>query len=436
MNRVAAHEIRIKLSELCYKAIACDVTEDKKHIDLSSEPLIIVCAAGLTGSNADDVAKELAIYRAHKAAAVVIASEGQHRFNGIALETIEVPVVHPALAFVLSAMVGHLFGYEAALAIDASARPLREARAAIEAVVTSAGADADAAFRRLRSQLEPVSSTFFDGLRAGGYDGSLEAGTAVRVASLLRYATGIVPLDAYQVEYGKVGTPSVVVEDLTAALTEGIEQLTRPVDAIKHQAKTVTVGISRADETLLQVDLVQELLAAGVARDNLSYRALRSVVALDRAVGQVTGFTRYRIDGDVERDNATISVVDRGGLGAQIRSRTDDDPRLRGTKQLVAIEREVTVARGRSDDRTLIFVPEVKGNQTVGLTLLHVQFVERLEPAAARAVLQGYRNRYATLKGAVTETEPTFDDTRLADIDVAALLTTPVYVLADRWRRG
>jgi len=435
VNRVAAHEVRIKLSELCYKAIACDVTEDKKHIDLSSEPMILVCAAGLTGSNADDVAKELAIYRAHKAAAVVIASEGQHRFNGIALETIEVPVVHPALAFVLSAMVGHLFGYEAALAIDASARPLREARAAIEAVVTAGGRDADLAFRRLRAQLEPLSDQYFAGLRSGGYDGSLEAGTAVRVASLLRYATGIVPLDAYQVEYGKVGTPSVVAEDLTAALTQGIEQLTRPVDAIKHQAKTVTVGISRADETLLQVGLVQDLLAAGVARDNLSYRTLRSVVALDRAVGQVTGFTRYRIEGDVERDSATIAVVDRGGIGAQIRSRTDDDPRLRGTKQLVAIEREVTVARGRSDDRTLVFVPEVKGNQTVGLTLLHVQFVDRLEPAGARTVLQGYRNRYAALKGAVTETEVTFDDSRLAEIEVADLLTLPVYVLADRWRR-
>ena len=35
-NKVAAEEVRIKLSELCYKSIACDVTEDKKHIDLSS----------------------------------------------------------------------------------------------------------------------------------------------------------------------------------------------------------------------------------------------------------------------------------------------------------------------------------------------------------------------------------------------------------------
>ena len=79
-NRIAAEEIRIKLSELCYKSIACDVTEDKKHIDLSSEPLILVCAAGLIGSTADDVAKEVAIYRAHKAAPVVIATEGEERF--------------------------------------------------------------------------------------------------------------------------------------------------------------------------------------------------------------------------------------------------------------------------------------------------------------------------------------------------------------------
>ncbi len=75
-NRVAAHEVRIKLSELCYKSIACDVTEDKKHIDLSAEPMVLVCAAGLHGSNADDVAKEIAIYRAHKAAPIAIVDDG------------------------------------------------------------------------------------------------------------------------------------------------------------------------------------------------------------------------------------------------------------------------------------------------------------------------------------------------------------------------
>ena len=130
-NHVAAEEVRIKLSELCYKSIAADVTEDKKHIDLSSEPLILVCAAGLRGSTADDVAKETAIFRAHKATPIVIADEGEVRYSAAA--TITVPQVDPALGFVLSAMVGHLFGYEAALAIDAlgaaAARGPRDDRA-------------------------------------------------------------------------------------------------------------------------------------------------------------------------------------------------------------------------------------------------------------------------------------------------------------------
>jgi glucosamine--fructose-6-phosphate aminotransferase (isomerizing) len=430
-NRIAAAELRIKLSELCYKSIACDVTEDKKHIDLSSEPLLLVCASGLVGSNADDVAKEVAIYRAHRATPIVIATEGDTRFAS-AVETITVPAVHPALGFVLSTVAGHLFGYEAALAIDASARPLREARAAIESSV-SAG-DADAVLERLGSRIELPAAGFFDGLRTGTYDGHLEASTAVRIASVLRYATGAAPLDSYQMELGKVGTPSTVVEDLTAALTHGIEELTRPVDAIKHQAKTVTVGISRSDETLLEVPLVGEVLGAGVARDSLSYRALRTLVDLDPAVEQVTGFTRYRIEGDVDGDAATLHVVDRGGIAANLPSRTDSDPRLIGTKHRVAYEREVTVARGRRDGRTLIIVPELKGNQATGLTLLHVAFRHRLSPDVARGVLQGYRGRYAALKDAVTETEATFDDTRLADVDLVDLLTEPVYVLAERWR--
>ena len=145
-NRVAAEEVRIKLSELCYKSIAADSTEDKKHIDLSSEPLIIVCAAGLRGSIADDVAKETAIFRAHKATPIVIADEGDQRYSAAA--TIGVPSVDPALGFVLSAMVGHLFGYEAALAIDGSARPLREMREAIERAVAESR-DGDDSARRV-----------------------------------------------------------------------------------------------------------------------------------------------------------------------------------------------------------------------------------------------------------------------------------------------
>ena len=76
-NKAAADEIRIKLSELCYKTISSDVVEDKKHIDLSSEPLIIVCAAGNPEVVIGDIVKDVAIFKAHKAAVVVFAEEGK-----------------------------------------------------------------------------------------------------------------------------------------------------------------------------------------------------------------------------------------------------------------------------------------------------------------------------------------------------------------------
>jgi len=430
-NLIAARELRIKLSELCYKAIACDATEDKKHIDLSSEPLTLVCAAGLTGSNIDDVGKEVAIYRAHRGAPIVIASEGHGARFGAAADVITVPEVHPDVDFVLSTVAGHLFCYEAALAIDATARPLREARAAIEA---SAAGPVDEVLTRLGPAIEEPTRRFLDGVRANRYDGSLEASTGVQIASLLRYATGISPLDAYELEHGKVGTPSTVVQDLTAALTRGIEELTRPIDAIKHQAKTVTVGISRSDETLLHVPLVAATLAAGAPRDGLSYRALRTLVDLDAAVEEVTGYTRYRIDGDPTHADATVHVIDRGGVAVGLVSRADTDPRLTGTKHRVATQREVTAVRGRRDGRTMVMIPEVKHNQTVGVTLLHVRFAAELPAPVMRAVLEGYQGRYSALVDAVTETEATFDDDRLGSVGVVDLLTEPVYVLAEHWR--
>jgi glucosamine--fructose-6-phosphate aminotransferase (isomerizing) len=478
VNRIAAHEVRIKLSELCYKSIACDATEDKKHIDLSSEPLILVCAAGLEGSTADDVAKEVAIYRAHKAAPIVFATEGEERYSA-ALQTILVPRTHPSLAFVLSAMVGHLFGYEAALAIDALARPLRAARGAIEAAITetrghagvtesgagesgghtgagdsgvNAGAgesgmharaaesgvfDSDAVLDHLQPRLEPAAAQFFGHLRSSDYNGHLEASTAVRVASQLRFALRTLPLEAYEIEYGRHGSPSVVIEDLTSALTRAIEELTRPVDAIKHQAKTVTVGISRSDETLLQVGLVKEVLATGVARDRLSYDSLKTLAALDPIIDEIRGYTRYRIEGRVDapgEGSVTVSIIDRGGIARDLGSRTEGNPVLRGTKHRVAIERVVTLAKGRSDGRTFFIVPEVKDKRTVGLTLVHVTLRPDLPLTSLRSVLQGYRNRYNALRDIVMETEPTFRDDVLGTIPVVELMTTPLYDLADYWR--
>ncbi len=432
-NSIAANEVRIKLSELCYKSISCDVTEDKKHIDLSCEPLILVCASGLVGSTADDVAKEIAIYRAHKATPIVVANESESRFDA-AHAVIAVPDIDPSLAFILSAMAGHLFGYEAALAIDELALPLREAREIVEHAVVSCS-EAEQVVTAVRSGVRPMAERFHEVLRSGSYDGHMEASTAVRLATMLRVILDSSPVEAHQNETGKVGSPSALIDDLTVALTRAIEELTRPVDAIKHQAKTVTVGISRSDEGIMDRALVREVLATGAGRDVLSYRTLKVLADLDSAVEAVVGFTRYSIEGDPSTSHASIAVVDRGGLSREVPSRVDRNSSLLGTKRRVANEREVLVARGRGDGRTVIFVPEVKSGQTVGITLMHVRFHDRLPAPAMRTVLQGYDRRYDRLVDWVSETEGEMRDDLLGEIPVADLLILPISDMADRWRR-
>ena len=178
---------------------------------------------------------------------------------------------------------------------------------------------------------------------------------------------------------------------------------------------------------------MQSVLGAGTPRDRLSYRSLRTLAALDPAVGQVTGFTRYLVEGDVDRGTATVAVVDKGGVATGIRSRTEDDPRLRGTKNRAARQREVTATRG-GDGRTLVIVPETKGNEVTGITLLHVDFHDRLPAEVVCDVLDGYQTRLAALRDAVTEIVPTFTQDALASIPVVDLLVQPVHVLAERWR--
>jgi glucosamine--fructose-6-phosphate aminotransferase (isomerizing) len=195
----------------------------------------------------------------------------------------------------------------------------------------------------------------------------------------------------------------------------------------------VTVGISRSEDALLESDLVQAVLTTGTPRDRLGYRSLRTLAALDPAVASVVGFTRYAVHGDVAGGTATVEVIDKGGVAAGLRSRAEQDPRLRGTKNRAARQREVTAARG-GDGRTIVIVPETKGNEVTGIALLHVAFHDRVPAEVAAAVLDGYQTRLAALRDAVTEIEPAFRDEVLAEVPVVDLLVEPVHVLAERWR--
>jgi glucosamine--fructose-6-phosphate aminotransferase (isomerizing) len=421
-NRIAAEEIRIKCSELTYRSISCDESSDKKHIDLSAEPLTLVCAAGMTGSAADDVAKEVEIFASHNGLPIVIATADESRFNA-GHDVVWVPRVHPDLAFVLAAMAGHLFGYHAALAIDEHALPLRAARVTIEETAVANDRDPAAMLDDLPTAIGPAADDFMRRLDAGQYDGSLSARTSARIAVAFHAIT----TRSEETLLTRCAGPDAVINELVAALTDGINQVSRTIDTIRHQAKTVTVGTSRSDEEILSVPLVEAVLAAGADRNCFSYSALRTVAALDPAVSAVIGSTRYAITGE------HISVISRRGMAKGLRSRTDVDHRLVGTKLLVAQQQQVLAAVGRHDERPFVVVPEISDHRTCGLILLHVEFRRQLPAGHMSSVLDGYRDRLSELRSAVTEVDPVFDDQLLAVLPPLALLTEPVELLAEHW---
>ena len=433
-NVIAAREIRIKSSELCYKAIAMDSTEDKKHIDLSSEPLIIVCATGLVGSTADDVAKEVAIYKAHKACPVVITDDASERFDESG-DVIRVPKTHVSISFILATVAGHIFGYESARAIDNSAKILREARGALGEITPEELASSKA-LDIIGEGLRIPATKFFDAVSERQYDAILDASDATNLTQLFIALTPPFMPELLKNSCGGLSTPEVLTTCAVSTLTRAIDQLTRPIDAIRHQAKTVTVGISRSDDTLLKSESVSYLLDSGVERDHLQFPVIRTLLALDEMVASINGHTRYSIEGDPRSGQATVSVIEQKGSASDLTSRVQGNPSLRGTKSLTAREQVVWITKGKSDGRNVILIPEVSRGVTTGITLLHIDVKEEIDIEARKRILEGYKQRLFALRDAVTETQDTFDEAVLQNISIIDLLTEPVVVLAQNWNQS
>jgi glucosamine--fructose-6-phosphate aminotransferase (isomerizing) len=416
-NRAAAAEVRIKLSELCYRTVSADALEDKKHIDLSAEALVLVCAAGTPAAQASDLAKEVEIFAAHRNVPVVITD------SDVAWPTpyvITVPAAHPLLAWILCTAAGHLFAYHAALTIDGAADDLRLALDELER-----GTDAGRARQVLDTEsfrarlLETV-----DRSARGELNGALSSRSALRLAALgwgvgapgaaLAAVDGEAPLDR---------------PDLArVVLTEAIEELTRSIDSVKHQAKTVTVGTSRYEAGLTTNRLVAALESTGVDVRHLGLGALQRMEAFAPLVADVVGATRYLVTR--RGDEVEIKAVHKAGLAEGLPSRADSGARLYGSKEYAVRTQNALLVRGARDGRLVIVTPELVAHRVTALTVLHVE----LAPACTDDLLRALdaTGRLLEIRTAVTELGAELDPDRLSALDPADVLTEPVEQLARR----
>ena len=133
---------------------------------------------------------------------------------------------------------------------------------------------------------------------------------------LLKYLSGRLPISDFELDFAQRGTAVNMLNTFFSCMAEAIGVMARPVDAIKHQAKTVTVGTSRIRERL------EGILFDALNEENLSVSRLTNIniIVLKNLQGiieKIEGSTLYRIDGlsvlgELSEDT-TIEVIKKRG---------------------------------------------------------------------------------------------------------------------------
>jgi len=430
-NKVSADEIRIKLSELCYKTISSDYVEDKKHIDLSSEPLIIVCAAGTRGTVIGDIIKDTAIFKAHKATPVVIADEGEQRFDPYAEDVFHVPPVAEHLAPILNTLVGHIWGYHAALAINESSRFLYKFQNSIHKSIdrfTAMGMDIYEIIleKSFKERIVQFYSAFRRKKSKGRFPAIMGIEAAADLTLLLKYLAGRLPVSDFELDFGVKGTPRNMLDSMFTSLAESINTMARPVDAIKHQAKTVTVGTSRISEKVEGL-LFEALAAHRFSIAQLTTSNILVLRNLQEIISEIKGAIRYRIGGlnllGEPTEETTIKVEKKEGVLAPLPSRVEADTLLKGTKRIIVREGNVYIGKGRKDDRSILVVPIISTNpDTPGiiehLLLLNIGFKENVPLPVKIKALGG---KLENIKNIVQENSVAWKDEHLEQVQMDEL---------------
>jgi glucosamine--fructose-6-phosphate aminotransferase (isomerizing) len=335
-------------------------------------------------------------------------------------------------------MAGHLWGYYAACSIDEEAQIFREFRNRLAtelmrktkkklSIFDIFDMIADVSFCRIINDFYAL----FKSQNQSGAFSVLGGKTTADLQLLLKYAAGKLPLQDIRQEFK--GEENLVnpFDLLDATLGTAIDELTRPIDAIRHQAKTVTVGTSRKEKELKGIvfDLLETLKFSA---KNLTYRNILSIHRLQSAVAAVQGYTIYDIGGLDEQghpvQDSTIAISAKGGVAVDMKSRADHSTTLIGMKKTIVSTGHVYLGRGKADSAPIMIIP-VHGAiaQISNLLLIHIIFNETLNLSEKIEVL-GYR--YDDIRNLINEYNLTWNDRYLDTMPLESLFSEPIEVIA------
>ena len=439
-NKASSDEIRIKLSELCYKTISSDFVEDKKHIDLSSEPLILVCAAGTRETVLGDVIKDTAIFNAHKAIPIVITNQGEERFASYAKSVFHVPSVKEHLAPIVNTLAGHIWGYYAALAINEASRFLFNQREELSSIIDDYAQKGMNVYEIvLENKFREKITEFYNEFRKRSHEKKIPTSIGFKSASdlnlILKYLSGKLPVSDFETDFAIKGTPLNMLDTLFECLNQCINSLARPIDAIKHQAKTVTVGTSRISEKVEGL-LFETLEANGITLSQLTSSNILVLRNLQSVIKGINGFMLYRINNlsllGKATDRTTISVEKKEGVFKSIPSRVESDNRLKGTKSIIVREGNVFIGKGLKDNKNILSIPITSKNTNVIENIMSINVYFKDEKIPLFTIVKALGGKHERIRNLVHEGGVSWDDKHLQLLQLDELFGLSSEKIAER----
>ncbi len=443
-NKTSADEIRIKLSELCYKTISSDFVEDKKHIDLSAEPLIIICAAGTRENVLSDIIKDTAIFNAHKATPIIITRQGEDRFDPYSKNIFKIPETKEHLSPVLNTLVGHIWGYYAALAINESSRFIYLNKLAIKEILNEYLDKGNNIYevlleKKFREKITQFYYEFSKKRKNNKFPGIMGLNIVTNITLLSKYLSGRLPVSDFEVDFQIKGTPANMLDCFFKYLGQAINIMARPVDAIKHQAKTVTVGTSRIVEKFDGL-VFKELLANDITISQITNKNVVVIKNIQEVLSTIKGSFLYKISGldllGEPTPDTKIEVIAKQGSIKDAISRVEKDPRLKGTKNIIVREGNVYLGKGRKDGRKILVIPVLAPSPSSSNTIeyilsLEIDFKQEKEVTILKKI-KGLGGKFNRIKDLVLESANIkWDDKLLNLVSVEELFGDPAEITAE-----
>lgn len=381
IGKPVSRELKIKLSELCYMSIPAFAAANKKHINLSAEALILcflgdVDSSGVNhqGSLAKDLRGEIAIFLAQKNTPVVITTQNDITYDNTIPEKQKpylllkiLPSVSSYFAVITNTAAGHLWSYYAAQALNQRSLFLSQ----ILDDINSKEKELEAKGLEMLQILHNVDfhtmllthyKKYSSLVKEKIFTNGTLANDIVLLEKLFLLALNIIPSSATAILFDESWGADKILNELKNQLSYLRTWLSRSIDAIKHQAKYITVGVTGfegiANMTAGQFqDIFQRLLQENSLihfKEDVNEYDMVTLTNIQPGIAEITGGLLYNVH--IKEQQIWLQTITTSMFGDSKgkNSRYMKKSLLRGGRKAIAIKNnKINIGKGHDNTNTI-----------------------------------------------------------------------------------